>query len=201
MSAAPGSGLGLVINTSNQPEYLSRILAAVSRQTSPPDEILLAEDGTDDATRKVFEGWAVSQSSRTAHLAQPNEGFRRARILNQAIARARPDYLVFLDGDTLPHPRFVADHRALRRAGRFIQGHRALVKQNAAAYFGLGQFCADRRRAFFSRQLSGWKHAYRWPWPLAKPRADLAGIRGCNLAIWRTDLVRVNGYNENFVGW
>ena len=199
MSASPG--LGLVINTSNQPEYLARILTAVSRQTSSPEEVLLAEDGTDDATRKVFERWAASQSSRTAHLSQFNEGFRRARILNQAIASARADYLVFLDGDTLPHPRFVADHRALQRMEGFIQGHRALVKQNAAGYFGLGKFSGDRQRAFWTRQLSGWKHAYRWPWPLAKARADLVGIRGCNLAIWRADLVRVNGYNEDFVGW
>ena len=30
---------------------------------------------------------------------------------------------------------------------------------------------------------------------------DLRGIRGSNLAIWRADLIRVNGYNEDFVGW
>jgi hypothetical protein len=29
----------------------------------------------------------------------------------------------------------------------------------------------------------------------------LRGIRGCNLAIWRDDLIRVNGYDEAFVGW
>ena len=199
MSAAPA--LGLVINTSNQPEYLARILTAISHQSSVPDEVLLAEDGTDAATRNVFESWAGSQSSRTAHLSQPNEGFRRARILNQAIAKARSDYLVFLDGDTVPHPRFIADHRVLQHAGRFIQGHRALVKQNAASFFGLREFSRDRRRAFWRGQLSGWKHAYRWPWPLANARTDLVGIRGCNLAIWRADLLRVNGYNEDFVGW
>ena len=32
-------------------------------------------------------------------------------------------------------------------------------------------------------------------------RGDLRGIRGCNLGIWRTDLVLANGYNEAFVGW
>ena len=74
---------------------------------------------------------------RAEHVWQPHEGFRRARILNQAIARARSEYLVFLDGDTLPHPQFIADHRRLGRRGAFIQGHRALVKERAAAWFGL----------------------------------------------------------------
>ena len=63
-------------------------------------------------------------------------GFRRARILNQAIARAQSDYLVFLDGDTVPHPQFIADHSRLSRQGAFIQGHRALIKERAARWFG-----------------------------------------------------------------
>lgn len=29
----------------------------------------------------------------------------------------------------------------------------------------------------------------------------MRGTRGCNLAIWRSDLVNVNGYNEAFTGW
>ena len=29
----------------------------------------------------------------------------------------------------------------------------------------------------------------------------MRGIRGCNLGIWREDLIKVNGYNEAFVGW
>jgi hypothetical protein len=108
---------------------------------------------------------------------------------------------VFLDGDTLPHPRFIADHRRLGRRSAFIQGHRALVKKQAAAWFGLEGFKQDRRCALWQGQLEGLKHAFRWPFPLLRARRDLRGIRGCNLGIWRDDLVRVNGYNEAFVGW
>ena len=197
----PSSRLGLIINTWNQPDYLARILNAVSRQTSVPDEVLLADDGSEETTRQVFSKWAADQSRRTAHLWQPHEGFRRSRILNQAIARAQADYVVFLDGDTVPHPRFISDHRRLQRSGSFIQGHRALVKQRAASSFGLADFPGDRWRAFLEGQLAGWKHSFRWPWPLLRQRQDLRGIRGCNLAIWRNDLLRVNGYNEAFVGW
>jgi hypothetical protein len=50
-------------------------------------------------------------------------------------------------------------------------------------------------------QLRGLKHAYRWPFPLKRVRKDLRGVRGCNLAIWKADLARVNGYNEAFKGW
>jgi glycosyltransferase involved in cell wall biosynthesis len=191
----------LVINTFNQPDYLSRVLNAVARQTRLPGEVLLADDGSETETRKVFEGWAARQSFPCEHAWQPRDGFRRARILNRAIAKSASQYLVFLDGDTVPHPFFIADHRALARPKTLVQGHRALVERKAAAFFGSGDFTHDRRRTLLSRQLRGLKHAFRWPWAWRRHRHTLRGTRGCNLAIWRDDLVRVNGYNEAFVGW
>jgi glycosyltransferase involved in cell wall biosynthesis len=194
-------GISLIINSFEQPEYLARVLAAVARQHSAPKEVLLADDGSGEAVRSVFAQWAAGQPFRAEHVWQPHEGFRRARILNQAIARAKGEYVVFLDGDTVPHSQFIADHQRLGRQQAFIQGHRALVKEEAAAWFGLDMLAKDRRRAFWQGEIKGLKHAFRWPLPLLRCRADLRGIRGCNLGIWREDLVRVNGYNEAFEGW
>ena len=193
--------LGLVINTCNQANCLSRVLAAVARQAEPAEEVLLADDGSTDQTRQVVADWKRSQTLPVTHLWQAHEGFRRSRILNEAIAAARSDYLVFLDGDTVPHPRFLADHRAMATPGYFVQGHRALIEQKASPWFGLGGFAADRRRALFQGQMRGLKHSFRWPFPQRRVRGDVRGVRGCNLAIWRADLVMVNGYNEGFVGW
>ncbi len=193
--------IGLVINSFEQPNHLARVLTAVARQTSLPEEVLVADDGSGPAVRSVFDRWVARQRLQAEFVWQPHDGFRRARILNQAIARSRSDYLVFLDGDTLPHPQFIADHRRLARTGAFIQGHRALVKEKAAAWFGLNGFKEDRRRALWQGQLEGLRHVLRWPVPLLRAHHGLRGIRGCNLGIWRGDLVRVNGYNEAFVGW
>lgn len=191
----------LIINTYNQPEYLSRVLRAVEVQILLPDEVLVADDGSQAETGQVVEVWGRRAAVRCEHVWQEHQGFRRSRILNEAIARARGEYVVFLDGDTVPHPAFVIDHRRLARPGRLVQGHRALVEKSAAAWFGQGRFAADRRRALLTGQLRGVQHAFRWPWPLRRLRHDLRGTRGCNLAIWRSDLVAVNGYNEAFEGW
>jgi glycosyltransferase involved in cell wall biosynthesis len=193
--------LGLIINTWNQPDYLQRVLNAVAVQSSLPDEVLLADDGSDEQTRSTFAKWLATYPKSGLHVWQEHQGFRRARILNQAIARARSHYLVFLDGDTVPHPQFVADHRHLARNDAFVQGHRALIKKEASAWFALQDFAQDRRRTLWQRQLQGIKHAYRWPRAWQRVRRDLRGVRGCNLAIWREHLIQVNGYNEEFVGW
>lgn len=194
--------IALVINTYQQPEYLARVLRAVSAQEDAPEEVLVAEDDADDATADVFDWWSKQKPrSRCLHVNQEHHGFRRSSILNEAISRATSDYIVFLDGDTIPHPQFIADHRSLAEAGTFVQGHRALIEKKAAANFGLQDFSSDRTKALFTFQLRGLKHAFRWPAPLKRVRSDLHGIRGCNLGVWRCDLICVNGYNEAFVGW
>ena len=193
--------LTLIVNTFNQPEFLQRVLKGVSSQSQAPDEVVLADDGSDQETRTVFEKWAGGQAYSCHHVWQERAGFRRARILNLAINRSTKQYLVFLDGDTVPHPLFLADHRRLAREESFVQGHRALIEKRAASFFGEGNFSSDRRRALLRGQILGLKHAYRLPRALCRYRSDLRGVRGCNLAIWRDDLVKVNGYNEAFIGW
>jgi glycosyltransferase involved in cell wall biosynthesis len=193
--------VSLIVSTYNAADYLARVLRAVAHQTGRPDEVLLADDGSGEETRKVFADWAAAQAMTAQHVWQQHEGFRKAGILNRAIARARSDYLVFLDGDMIPHPQFLADHQQLAREGCFVQGHRALIDERAAAWFGTTSFGQDRRRACWQGQLSGWKSAFRWPRPLVRRRADLRGVRGCNLGLWRADMVRINGYDEAFVGW
>lgn len=191
----------LIITTYNAPEYLARVLPAVSRQTALPDELLLADDGSSPETQQVFTRWAAAQSLPSRHLWQAHDGFRKARILNQAIAAATSPYLVFLDGDTLPHPRFVADHLQLAKEGQFVQGHRLLVNERSSKWFGLDDLYRDRRRSLWHGRLWAFVRAFRWPRPRARVRGDLEGIRGCNLAVWRSDLEKVNGYDEAFQGW
>ena len=98
-------------------------------------------------------------------------------------------------------PNLFADHRALATRGSFVQGHRALIGERAAAYFGKGSFAADRRRALVSLQLNAWANAFRWPAARRSFGTGLRGIRGCNFAVWRADLLQVNGFNEAFTGW
>ncbi len=193
--------LALIISTYNQPEYLERVLEAVTQQSVSPEEVLVADDGSAEETRRTFSKWSPRQGTQAEHLWQKDEGFRKARILNQAIARANSEYLVFLDGDTVPHPWFIADHLRLAEAGAFVQGHRALISEGAVDWFGRGDFNTDRRRAIWRGALSGWKHAFRWPIPLVRAQEGIRGIRGCNFGVWRSDMIRVNGYNEDFVGW
>jgi len=202
MPEAPeASRISLIVTTYNWPAALELTLKSIARQSVAPTEVIVADDGSGAATRQVVIRWQERLAVPLVHVWQPDEGFRLARSRNRAIAAARGDYLIIVDGDMVLHRHFVADHARAARHGAFIQGVRLLTGPRAAAgmleqgHLDLGLFASDihrRRHTIRSLFLSRL---------IFKERTGQRAIRGCNQAYWKSDLVRVNGFNEAFVGW
>jgi glycosyltransferase involved in cell wall biosynthesis len=189
--------ISLIVNTYENPRALAKVLAALSQQRLSPLEIIIADDGSGEATKKVIEQSAQTSCISIRHCWQVNQGFRRAMILNQAIAMSRGEYLVFLDGDSVPDPDFIRDHTGLAEEGFFVQCRRAFVDEGSVGNFEI----RNAWRLAIQGKLSGWTKVLRLPVPLVIRGKHQRGILGCNLAIWREDLITVNGYDENFIGW
>lgn len=193
----------LIITTFERPDALAAVLDSVSRQRAAPDEIVLADDGSGPATRELIASFARCSSVPVRSVCQPHEGFRVARLRNLAIAAATGDYLIFIDGDMLLHEGFVADHRRHALTGHFTQGVRALADARLTA-----RLLADPRTrvSAWTRGLGGLRRTYlQRSQALASATRRLANhaiaVKGCNQAFWRADLLRVNGFDESFVGW
>jgi glycosyltransferase involved in cell wall biosynthesis len=195
--------LTLVVTTFERPDALAAVLASALAQHDPPHELLVADDGSGPATRAVVDRAAAAARFAVHHVRQPHEGFRLTRLRNLAIAKARGDYLVFVDGDMLLHPAFVADHRRLAEPGRYTQGVR--LPLDAARTRQLIDAPGTLPRPL-SSGLGGLRRLYGWHAPGLQPRlARVANafiaLKGCNQAFWRSDLLTVNGFDEDFVGW
>src|ERR1700741_1219187 len=127
--------LSLVISTFNQPTALAKVFAGVRRQTRLPDEILISDDGSDAVTRQLVESFHEGMPVPVRHVWQAHDGFRKTIILNQTVAVATGDYLVFTDGDCVPHPKFIEDHAALAEPGFWVQGRRCFVREEYVPAF------------------------------------------------------------------
>ena len=189
--------ISLIISTYERPGALEKVLRAVACQAEMPGEILLADDGSSPPTREVAARWEKELPLR--HLRQPHEGFRKTIILNEALAAARGDYVVLLDGDCVPHRRFIADHARLAERNFWVQGRRGFVIESAVEQFNAES--PSIWRAILARQIIGWPKAVRWPWPVISRNTGQRGIIGCNMGIWRDDLMAINGFDEDYIGW
>lgn len=195
--------LALVITTYERPDALAAVLTSVARQTAPPAEIIIANDGSGEATRFVIDGFTRASFVPVRTVSQPHEGFRVARLRNLAISSTSTDYIVFVDGDMLLHPEFIADHVRCARRGCFVQG----VRARADAALTRRLLDDPAMPVEFSTPGLGYlRRAYLLYAPAVSPLArrignGLVSIKSCNQGFWRRDLLRVNGFNEAFEGW
>jgi glycosyltransferase involved in cell wall biosynthesis len=187
----------LILNTYENPAALAKVLDALTLQTHQGAEIIVADDGSGSPTKQVVDSFAGRLL--LSHCRQEHEGFRRSVILNKAIARATGDYVVFLDGDSVPAREFIADHAALAEHGCWVQGRRAFVDESSTANFQPS--CSMIWSLVLRGKLTGVLKAVRLPFPVVKHDREQRGILGCNLGIWRDDLIAVNGYDETFSSW
>ncbi|MBC8325651.1 MAG: glycosyltransferase family 2 protein [Verrucomicrobia subdivision 3 bacterium] len=191
--------ISLIISTYDRPGALSKVMLGVARQVAAPCEVILADDGSGELTRAVVEKLADQLSAPFRHFWHEDSGFRKTKILNRAIAGARGDYIVLLDGDCVPHRRFIADHSQLAERGWWVQGRRSFIREQFSPSF------QPSRTGFFNWWLrgraSGLFKGVRWPMPFIRHDQAQRGIIGCNMGVWREDLFKVNGFDESFEGW
>lgn len=193
--------ISVAVITYNWPDALALVLRALAAQSELPHEVIVTDDGSQPATRDLLERIAADYPVRLVHLWQPDDGARMSRARNRAIAAAQGDYVILLDGDMVTERHFVADHRAFARRGCFVQGSRVLT--DAALTRRMLEH-GMTMPGFFSRGIERRRHTLRLPWlarRYARPGTKRRGIKSCNMAFWRDDLLHVNGFNEAMTGW
>jgi glycosyltransferase involved in cell wall biosynthesis len=196
---SPSLKLSLLISTFNQPQALAKALAGVRLQTQRPREILISDDGSDELTRSLVQDFSKTSPVPVKHVWHPHDGFRKTVILNKTVVAASGNYLIFTDGDCVPHPKFVADHVALAEIGCWVQGRRCFVREEFVP-----QFDAEKIPAWswmLTGRIAGAAKGIRLPFPIVRRDTAQRGIIGCNMAFWRDDLLAVNGFDEDYAGW
>lgn len=196
-------GASLIIATYNWPEALECCFQSILRQSRLPDEIVIADDGSGDATRKLIERFTILSPVPVIHVWQADEGFQLSKIRNKAVAAARFEYIIQIDGDLILHRHFIKDHVTAAKPGRFIGGSRCLLNPSVSEKL-LKTKSIDI--SWLQEGVRNRENAIRFK-PLANilqtmvKTASASNIRGCNMSFWRSDFIKVNGYNEAYTGW
>jgi len=201
--------IAVIVTTYNRPDALEAVLEGYLTQTDPDFELIVADDGSGDATRAVVERFAARARFPVRHVWQDDQGFRAAAIRNKAVAATDADYVLFTDGDCIPARDFVSQHRRLAEAGWFLSANRVLLSERFTREvleqrlpihrWGLGRWLL----AWLRRDVNRWLPLVRLPDGAFRKRgaARWEGAKTCNLSATRADLLRVNGLDERYAGW
>lgn len=202
----------IIVSTFNRPESLDLVLAGFCRQSDGDFEILIADDGSGDPTAAVVREYQQRGAFPIRHLWQEDQGFRKTRILNRAVMDARSDYLIFCDGDCLPHRHYVRGHLRNRQTNRFLFGQAVflgpeltggLQRQDVeAGMFDSGPF-GVRIPGFRNQATRTYNGTYLGSGLTSRLVHQFfhrqgRRARGRNLSMFRDDLIAVNGWNQDY---
>lgn len=201
--------VALILTTYNRPAALDRVLDSVARQQSLPEQVIIADDGSDARTTAVVDSWRPRLGTALFHAWQPDDGFRAAASRNRAAREAKADLLLFVDGDCLLRTGVVAEHRRLAESGCAVAGNRILLspRLTKAVEEGLVDPVGWQMKDWMQARLKGDVERL-WPlinlpghsWRRLRPTHWLQ-MRGCNMAVFREDFERINGFEERICGW
>lgn len=172
------------------------------RQTVLPNEIVIADDGSDEKTKELITRLQRESSVPIQHIWHPDEGFRRTEILNKAIAKAKGDYILQVDGDVILARHFVSDHIELAQKNHFVCGSRVkLGEEITRRIFATGAFPPHLWEMPLGFMANSFRSRLLRRYMAKRYAREIDHLRGCNMAFWKEDVIKVNGYNEDLQQW
>lgn len=197
--------ISVIISTYNAKEWLKKVLEGYLYQTYTNFEIVIADDGSDDNTKKLIERISSQSSLVIKHVWHEDKGFRKTIILNKAIEAATANYLVFTDGDCIPRADFLATHIKHREKGYFLSGGYLKLTMATSKKINFenikNQECFDINWLLKNHHLKSFKNNKITA--LGKKATLLnyftptkATWNGHNASGWKSDIVNVNGFDE-----
>jgi len=200
----------VIVTTYNRPDALREVIRGFTNQEDLRFDLIVADDGSEDETGSMLKSMADSLPFSLKHVWHEDLGFRAAAIRNKAIVQSNADYLIFTDGDCIPQKNFVKNHKKLAERGWVLSGNRILMSKVMT-----NELLRERL------DWSGWRasnfviHYLRRRINRLLPLVDLSaiesfrklqakkwrGVKTCNLSVWKSDIVAVNGFEESYQGW
>ena len=202
--------ISVIVATYNRVDALSFVLQSLETQGDRNFEVIIADDGSRSDTKEFITQYIASSKLVIKHVWHEDQGFRLALIRNLASASATGDYLIFLDGDCIVQPDFIAQHRKLAQKGYLVTGSRILLNESLTQELLAWSNWSFQRfsKNLIGKRLSGGINKY-WPLKIKFGNGSWREykkfiwrrIKGCNLACWKADAQAINGFDETMTGW
>jgi glycosyltransferase involved in cell wall biosynthesis len=198
MSTANTPACSVIISVYKNTAALAIILKGYAKQSETNFEIVIAEDKQGQDMIDCIQQAKNKYKLTIKHISHPDDGFRKCAILNKAIAICAAPYIIFTDGDCVPHRHFVQQHLHSAQIGKATFARRVMLSQSFTEQL------YSNSNALFNWQL--WPKllftacteiiaGIYLPWLAPKNKT---GIWGCNWAVHKQAMLDIGGFDEDY---
>ncbi len=200
--------VSVIISFYNKIDYLKLVFAGLQTQSYKNFEAIIADDGSELISEKQIELLTKDSFFPVVHLWQEDKGFRKNRILNRAIENSKSSFLIFIDGDCIPHPKFIQEHLNYKQSGKCNTGRRINLSEKLTGILSVdlikNNFFEKKFYKLIADGLFGQtryvekgiylKNNFLRSLVNKKKR----GLLGCNFSINKEDILSINGFDERY---
>ena len=184
----------LIISYYQNIPFLQLILESIQQQSFRDFEVIIAEDDESEDLPIYLKTQAFSFSVRA--VSHSNIGFRKNKIMNDAVSISKGEQLIFIDMDCIIHKQFLSQYARNLKPGYFGCGRRGMLSSTYTV-----QLLKNGLRngiGILKMLLTGCKRvddALYMPFYNSKKERRLLGS---NWGILKSDFLVVNGYDEDY---
>ncbi|MGM0532845.1 MAG: glycosyltransferase family 2 protein, partial [Bacteroidota bacterium] len=202
------SKASVIFTTYNQPEWLRKVLWGYECQTEKDFEIVIADDGSGEETKKVIDDFQNNNLLKIQHVWHPDEGYQKCTILNKAILATSSEYIIVSDGDCIPRPDFVETHIKKAQKGYFLSGGAIRLPWDLSKQISEEDIKSERAfdlKWLIRQGLPKNKNSLKlirnkkFNYIMNSLTPARASWNGGNSSGWKEDFFLINGFNEEML--
>ena len=200
--------ISIIISVYKNVKALKLVLDSILNQSHKVHEIIVSEDGDSQEMQKFINTLSIDN---LLHLTQEDLGWRKNIALNNSIKKASSEYLVFIDGDVVLHPKFIEGHIYCAKPKRVCAGKRVeLGAGYSQKLFDEKITVAQLANSFIRRVVSLHQDKVRhyedgiyinpkgYLYNNIVQKKHINYLIGCNFSCYKVDIESINGFNEDY---
>lgn len=195
----------VIIATYNKVDWLEKVLYGYSVQTTTKFNLIIADDGSTSETKALIDQFKANYPVEITHAWHEDKGYRRQKILNEAIVMASNPYILFTDGDCIPREDFVETHAKYAEKGYFLSGGYCKLPMSTSQI--ITEHDIKTKACFEVKWLKSKGELGQRNQLKLNAKEGLANFldvvtptgatfNNCNSSAWKSDLIAINGYDE-----
>lgn len=202
--------ISVIVPIYNRLEHLRALFLCLLKQKKQPDELIITDDGSSQKVLDFIGDLIPKAQFKVKHIYQEDKGFRKTRALNNGVRNSIGDLLIFCDQDLIFGEEYIEtiakniknDIFLMGRAHHITEAEKSIILSDInkiATYNEIVQKIPSKYIETIKKMLKeDRKRRLLKTFKLAKRGIRLVGM---SYALMKDSYVKVNGYDENYIGW